>query len=152
MINVATWKEGELKTVEYMKKLGYKILYTNFYCAHVELDIVAIYSKKLQKHNLKLKLKDKLKTLKTRAEKSIEKQIYVNKLKNVKDLLVVTEVKSRSSSKFGIGAESVTSKKQAHIKRGAEFLLKSKRFQECEVRFDVSSVDAGEVYYIENAF
>ena len=45
MFNERTWKEGEKITQEYMKKNGYKIVYTNFSCVGVELDIVAILAK-----------------------------------------------------------------------------------------------------------
>ena len=55
MFNDVTWKEGERLTQEYMKKEGYKIVYTNYSCIGVELDIVAVWSKKNQIKEIKVK-------------------------------------------------------------------------------------------------
>ena len=68
MFNSDTWKEGERLTREHMKKHGYKILYTNYSCVGVELDIVALYPKKFQIHNLKQELKMKCKVSKSKEE------------------------------------------------------------------------------------
>lgn len=152
MFNSDTWKEGERLTREHMKKHGYKILYTNYSCVRVELDIVALYPKKFQIHNLKQELKMKCKASKSKEEKAVLKKVFKEKIKETNDLLVVTEVKARENSKFGTGAEAVTLAKQKHIIRGTEFLMKNKEFQGLNVRFDVSSVDSGVVSYIENAF
>ena len=70
----------------------------------------------------------------------------------MKPLLVITEVKARSSDKFGKGYESVGKMKQTHIKRGAKVLMKNSKFTDFSVRFDVASVDGGVISYIENAF
>ena len=60
MFNRLTWKEGEALAARYMKKAGYKIVYTNFSCVHVELDIVAILSKSAQKSKMKKEYLQKL--------------------------------------------------------------------------------------------
>ena len=151
MFNYVTWKEGEQATQEYMKKQGYKIVYINYSCIGVELDIVAIWPKKKQVKLLKDELKSKLKNFKSRKEKQIEKQVFKNQIKNAADLLVVTEVKARSSEKFGLGSEAVSNYKQKNLARGVEYLLKNKQFKGMNVRLDVSSVDGGVVTYIENA-
>ena len=39
MFNKITWKDGEKLTYDYMKKKGYKMVYTNFSCPVAELDI-----------------------------------------------------------------------------------------------------------------
>ena len=54
MFNDDTWKYGEQLAQEYMKKAGYKIIYTNFAERGFELDIVAILPKKIQLKNLKI--------------------------------------------------------------------------------------------------
>ena len=66
MFNENTWKDGEAIAQRYMRKLGYKILYTNFSCVGVELDIVAILPKKVQCKKLKDGLKNKIKENKNR--------------------------------------------------------------------------------------
>ena len=152
MFNENTWKEGELLALKFMKKLGYKIVFTNFNAVGVELDIVAICPKKVQQKVLKTKLKEEIKQTSNKNNAMLLKHNYNLAKKTCNDLLVITEVKARSTEKFGLGAEAVSLKKQAHIRRGAEFLLKMDRFRNATVRFDVASVDAGKVNYIENAF
>ena len=152
MFNDLTWRDGEKKTVEYMKQNGYKIVYTNFACAGVELDIVATLSVVEQKKRLKVELKEALEKEKNRKMHKIIKKSYKGMAQNLTDLLVITEVKARSSSKFGIGADAINEFKMNHLKKGAEYLLRDTRFNNMQVRFDVSSVDAGKVNYIEDAF
>jgi putative endonuclease len=70
--------------------------------------------------------------------------------------VVFCEVKTRSSDRFGSGAESVLEAKQRRIRRLAarwlsELTPASGRAR-VEVRFDVVSVTAGRVEVIEDAF
>jgi putative endonuclease len=70
--------------------------------------------------------------------------------------VVFCEVKTRSSDRFGSGAESVLEAKQRRIRRLAarwlsELTPASGRTR-VEVRFDVVSVTAGRVEVIEDAF
>ena len=81
MFNSDTWKEGERLTREHMEKNGYKILYTNYACVGVELDIVALYPKKFQIHNLKKEFKTKCKVLKSKEEKVVLKKVFKEKIK-----------------------------------------------------------------------
>ena len=60
MFKSTTCLEGEKKVQDYMKKRGYKIIYTNFSCVGVELDIVSILSKKIQARLLKQEYKKKM--------------------------------------------------------------------------------------------
>lgn len=152
MFNENTWKEGEKLTAEYMKEFGYKIVYTNFHCAGVELDIVAILPRKVQIKKLKAELKEKLKIEKNEKLRSLFKQHFQNLQKNVEDLLIITEVKARMTNTFGTGAEAVDSTKIYHMKKGADYLLSKAEFQGMQIRFDIASVDANKVTYIENAF
>lgn len=152
MFNDITWKDGEEKTVEYMKNNGYKILYTNFSCVGVELDIVAILSVEEQKKKLKLELNESIKNETNRKNYKILKKSYKGMVDSLTDLLVITEVKARASHKYGLGADAINSFKMNNIKKGAEYLLRDKKFKNMQVRFDVSSVDAGKINYIENAF
>lgn len=152
MFNDITWKEGEQKTQEYMTNMGYKILYTNYLCLGVELDIVSTLSVSQQKKNLKKDLNEALSKEDNVLNRKTLKKSYKGMMKNLRDLLVITEVKARSSNSFGIGADSINGYKTHNIKRGAEFLLRNDKFQNMQVRFDVSSVDEGVVTYIENAF
>ena len=150
MFNDITWKESEQKVQEYMKNKGYKILLTNFSCVGVELDIVAILSKSAQKNILKEQTKQRI--LEDKKNKSIYKNSLKNALKQLDDLLVITEVKGRETDKFGLGLDSISDKKKSNIIRGARFLQMDKKYEKYQIRFDVASVDSGKVTYIENAF
>jgi Holliday junction resolvase-like predicted endonuclease len=150
MFNDLTWKESEQKVQQYMKNKGFKILETNFSCVGVELDIVAILSKSAQKNILKQQTKQRI--LEDKKNKSIYKNSLKNALKHLEDLLVITEVKGRETDKFGLGSESISDKKKSNIIRGARYLQTRKQYEKYQIRFDVASVDAGNVTYIENAF
>ena len=67
-------------------------------------------------------------------------------------MLVVCEVKTRSSVAFGHPAEAVDWRKQARLRRLAAAFLAQNEVRPAEVRFDVASVIAGEVEIIEAAF
>ena len=150
MFNDLMWKESEQKVQQYMKNKGFKILETNFSCVGVELDIVAILSKLAQKNILKQQTKQRI--LEDKKNKSIYKNSLKNALKHLEDLLVITEVKGRETDKFGLGSESISDKKKSNIIRGARYLQTQKQYEKYQIRFDVASVDAGKVTYIENAF
>ncbi len=152
MYNEITWKEGELLAQKYMKKNGYKILFTNYTCVGVELDIVSTLSVSVQKKNLKKELKNAINMSKDKKYIEILKKSYLGLMENLQEILVVTEVKSRSNENYGLGIEAISESKIQHIKRGAEFLLQKKEFKNMQVRFDVASVDSGKVNYFENAF
>jgi putative endonuclease len=70
--------------------------------------------------------------------------------------LVIVEVKTRKSSRFGSPQESVSVTKQNRLRRLADYYLKDKRLVGSPVRFDVVAVTlAGErpqVEIIPNAF
>ncbi|MBQ8425543.1 MAG: YraN family protein [Clostridia bacterium] len=155
MFNENTWKYGEEKVQNYMKKNGYKILYTNFSCVGVELDIVSIFPKKSQIKKLKIKLKNDIKKLKENNEKDkilVFKNNFKNCINNLTDLFVITEVKSRATDKYGLGSEAVNDYKIKNIKKGANYFLLKDEYKNMQVRFDVASVDGENLTYIENAF
>lgn len=151
MNNLKTWKDGENLTAGYMQERGYKIVYRNFSCKIAELDIVAILSKKVQKRKLIDEFKQKNNSLSDKNEIKLLRFALKNRLKNLKDLLIITEVKARSNNRFGTGADAISKDKIRHMRNGAEVLLKMKQFKNMQVRFDVASVDAGEITYIEGA-
>ena len=151
MFNDITWKEGELQVQQYMKKLGYKILATNYFALGVELDIVAILPKGVQIKQLKREMSAKIKVA-SKENKKLLKQNLKTAIKEMEDLLVVTEVKARATNKFGSGSEAVGAVKQHNIIRGTKCFIKENGMQDMQVRFDVASVDSGEITYIENAF
>ena len=70
--------------------------------------------------------------------------------------VVFCEVKTRSSQRFGTGAESVLEAKQRRIRRLASRWLSeltpAAGRTRVDVRFDVVSITAGEVEVIEAAF
>ena len=150
MFKETTWKDCENKVQEYMKRKGYKIIYTNFSCVGVELDIVAILPKKVQIKLLKQEFKQRI------LEDKARKKLYICSLrallKTKEDVLVITEVKGRETDKYGLGMEAVSDYKKNNLIRGARFLQKDKHFDKMQMRFDVASVDGGKITYIENAF
>lgn len=152
MFNEKTWRDGEKLAQNYMRKKGCKILYTNYSCAHVELDIVAEISVKSQERLLKKELKQKLAIENDLAKHRNLKQSYIAMINNLSPVLVITEVKARETDQFGTGAEAVSETKKRNIIKGAKCLLQKKEFEDHMVRFDVASVDGGVVNYIENAF
>jgi len=68
-------------------------------------------------------------------------------------LFVFCEVKTRSSTAFGVPAEAVTRTKQARLRRlAARWLEDDAPVRAVEIRFDVASVLAGHIEVIEGAF
>lgn len=67
-------------------------------------------------------------------------------------LLVVAEVKARSSDRFGMPFEAVVGDKQARLRRLAAQWLREHEVKGVRLRFDVVSVLAGHVEVLENAF
>ena len=69
------------------------------------------------------------------------------------DILVIVEVRTRSSQQFGGAAASVDLRKQARIRRAAALLLLHRRdFAALRVRFDVIAVNRGGLEWIKHAF
>jgi len=71
-------------------------------------------------------------------------------------VLVVVEVKTRKSARFGSPQEGVSAAKQARLRRLADYYLKAKRLTGSPVRFDVVAVtmagDEPRVEIIQDAF
>jgi putative endonuclease len=69
------------------------------------------------------------------------------------DTLVICEVKTRSSDRFGSPFEAVTITKQRRLRTlAARWLVEHKDGQFWNVRFDVAAVMGAQVDVIENAF
>lgn len=68
------------------------------------------------------------------------------------DTLVFVEVRERSSNAYGTPAETVTLKKQKRIAKAALMFIKAHRLTDRNLRFDIVSVQNGNVAHIENAF
>jgi putative endonuclease len=68
------------------------------------------------------------------------------------DLVVVCEVKTRSSTAFGAPVEAVTPAKQARVRRAAARWLEESPRHAGVVRFDVASVLGDVVEVVEGAF
>ncbi len=145
------WKRGEEAVEKFMKNKGYKIVFRNFKTKFFELDIVAILPKKVQKRSILGEIRPQIAQITEKYKKQLLKYTMKNRIKNLKDLLVITEVKARSSDRFGKGIDAIDSEKVRHLELGAETLLKLKKFKNMQVRFDVASVDEGEISYFENA-
>ncbi|MHB9073095.1 MAG: YraN family protein [Desulfobaccales bacterium] len=70
--------------------------------------------------------------------------------------LVIVEVKTRKSTRFGSPQEAVSAAKQAKLRRLADYYMKDKRLTDAAVRFDVVAIllsDTGsQIEIIVNAF
>lgn len=69
-----------------------------------------------------------------------------------KETLVFIEVKTRRTASYGLPQEAVTHYKQKQIIKTALGYLKSKRFINRDIRFDVVSILEEKVELIKNAF
>jgi putative endonuclease len=67
-------------------------------------------------------------------------------------VVVIVEVKARTSDRFGMPVEAVVAAKQARLRRLAAAWLAEGRVRGARVRFDVVSVLAGTVEVLEDAF
>ena len=71
----------------------------------------------------------------------------------VGDLLVVAEVRTRASDRFGGAAASIGRAKQRRIAATAALLLQQRReLRQCRVRFDVLIVRDGQIEWLKHAF
>ncbi len=69
------------------------------------------------------------------------------------DIVAFVEVKARHSDDFGFPSEFVDSKKQANIRKCAEYYLLKNEYSDKFIRFDVISIQKNEVVeWIDNAF
>ena len=68
------------------------------------------------------------------------------------EYLVFIEVKYRSDSRYGYGAEAVNFSKQEKIRRGAQYYLNEKRIVDAPCRFDVISITGKEFVWLKDAF
>ena len=66
--------------------------------------------------------------------------------------IVFSEVKRRTSARYGRPAEAVTPAKQRRIVRTALLFLQEKHLTESPVRFDVIELLPGHLNHIESAF
>ncbi|HMK12846.1 MAG TPA: YraN family protein [Acidimicrobiales bacterium] len=67
-------------------------------------------------------------------------------------LVVICEVKARSSTRFGMPFEAVTRAKQVRLRRLGAMWLAERGVRGVELRFDVASVSGTAVDVIEAAF
>lgn len=99
-------------------------------------------------------LLDKGYTLVARNYRAQKCEIDLIMLDTANNTIVFIEVKSRSTSAYGRGAEAVTYKKQQNIiKAATNYLMINDLFSK-NVRFDVIEVDllSAEINHIMNAF
>ena len=68
------------------------------------------------------------------------------------DVVVFVEVKSRSTKKFGLPREAVTTYKQNKIRSVASYYLMETAGFDSKCRFDVIEILDGEINHISNAF
>ena len=110
--NIEKGKVAESRSINFLKKRGFKILRKNFRTKHAEIDIIA------------------------QKDRTIS----------------FIEVKSRNQGSFGKGYEAVNKIKKEHITQAAEVFLNQFKYEKCDFRFDVISIDKGNIDFIIDAF
>lgn len=68
------------------------------------------------------------------------------------DKIIFIEVKTRNYRGFGTGAEAIDTRKRNNIISVARYYVNKNKLNDCNIRFDVASIDKNNVIYIENAF
>ena len=69
------------------------------------------------------------------------------------NVFVFVEVKSRSNTRYGLPAETVTSAKQTRIRKTAQHFLQRKNlYEKVPLRFDVVTLDGQHINWIKGAF
>ncbi len=68
------------------------------------------------------------------------------------NVIAFVEVKNRWSGVFGKGFESVAHKKMKNITMVAKDFISKHAYFNFNIRFDVASIDNGEITYYKNAF
>lgn len=69
-----------------------------------------------------------------------------------REFLVFIEVKSRGDMAYGLPQQAVNGYKQRQIIKAALGYIKSKGIMDKDIRFDVVSINGGDIELIENAF
>ncbi len=152
MFNENTWKFGECQTYEHLKKMGYKVVAVNFRHINFELDLVAVLSKRKQLKKLRAEYLAKIKAAASYEEAKKHRSVFNSLRAQLKPLLVICEVKTRTNNKYGKGFDAISGNKQMKLKIGAKWFLKQKKYSKYNVRFDIASIDGTQLTYIENAF
>jgi putative endonuclease len=68
------------------------------------------------------------------------------------DVLAFVEVKMRCDSSYGRGSEAISDVKKRNIISVARYYMQKNNMHDCNVRFDVASLDEGTLHYFEDAF
>jgi len=68
------------------------------------------------------------------------------------DCLVFVEVKYATSEKYGHPATWIDDRKQEKLRRAAELYIRDNHISGVDIRFDVITIDRGEIEYYQNAF
>lgn len=142
MFNKEVWKNGELLAQNFLKKKGYKIVGTNMKFAGVEVDVVAIAPKRILIKKLKQEVNNG----------TLLKSSFAAAKKQQKDTIVFVEVKARSNEKFGLPAEAVKENQKQRIRRFADNFIRSEKYKDFPVRFDIVSILNEKIEHFEGAF
>lgn len=142
MRNIDKGKIGEEKAKAYLVKDGYKFVESNYKVKGSEIDLIFIEPVKQQIKELD---KDIL-------EGKINKDLRSGLIKNMQNILVFVEVKSRSSKRFGEPFEAVNYFKQKHIQRGAEQFKREYNLDNVMTRFDIVSIVGENIEHIKDVF
>lgn len=69
-----------------------------------------------------------------------------------RDCLVFVEVKTRSTTEYGLPCEAVTPYKQNKIRKVAEYFMLHNGYEDSECHFDVIEIVGENINHIENCF
>ena len=140
---------GEALAAEYLEERGYRIIGRNVELTSCEVDIIA--EAYFDKFGNLIRLKPQKGNFVTRLIRKIFKKSASIK-QDVERTLVFVEVKTRESEEHGAPEEAVDAYKKGRYVTAAKSYLAKHSEQNTPIRFDVITVENGEVNHIENAF
>ncbi len=90
------------------------------------------------------------------AENYRHQKAEIDIIDRIGNILVIVEVKTRSTPDFGLPQEFVKTKQIAQLLKAVDFYITDNKLHEVEARFDIVSViinkKGEELEHIENAF
>ncbi len=142
MRNIDKGKIGEALAEEYLKKLGYVFVERNYKVKGSEIDLIFIDPVKVQIKELDAEI----------LAGKVKKELRSNIIKNMKNILVFVEVKTRTNKVFGEPFEAVNSFKQKHLYTGASKFMAEYGISGQSMRFDIVSIIDKDITHIKDIF
>ncbi len=142
MNNLILGRKGEALAENYLKKKGYKFICRNYCVKGGEIDLIFALPIKVQIKELDEDI----------SQGKIKRELRENIIKNMQNILVFVEVKTRSNDKFGKPYEAVGYFKEKHLRTAANKFMQENDLQNASIRYDCVSVDGDKIEHIKDMF